>query len=641
MSQQPPPSSDGIDDISIDKAYSLALDHFKADNLIAADRLCTTIIKTHPNSIAAINLLGLIAQKINRHDQAANIFKRALNIDGNNAVLHYNLGISFYQLGNRVESVKALQKSLAINPKYIEAYSSIGNTLTELGKLDSAISNLQKAITLKADYADAHYNIAIAYKKQAKIDLAITHFTKATQITPYFKAHFNLGNTFRDMGQLENAIASYQRAIDIEPGFIGSHNNLLLTSQYLQNQTLENLYLIHSKWANEHFNSSNIPLFTSDIDRDENRKLKIGLISPDFRLHPVGYFMAGFFKHYQASMFEIVCYSDSKKDKMTDMLESYVDSWVFSKNFTDDLLAQRIVDDRIDILFDLAGHTENNRLQLFANKLAPIQISWAGYVGTTGLSAMDYLIGDKYYTPHGDDRYYSEKIIRLPDSWVCYTPPDYIPEVEQKPSTDQRQIILGNFGNPTKINSMMLEVWAQILLKIPNSNLLLIYKNMDSQTNIQRIRGYFNKAGIANNRITIEGHTPHKKLLQRYNEVDLALDTLPYSGGLTTFEALLMGVPVVTTYGATFAGRHASSILHNAGLAQLVTDSLDEYINVVENIINNPQQLKNLKNGLRQRLLNSAMCDYNKFSTDLGQQLRDAWIKWCKGEKQRKTLHPG
>ncbi|MBF0445620.1 MAG: tetratricopeptide repeat protein [Magnetococcales bacterium] len=626
MAEQQTPDTNDKQQLKVDEAYLLAIEHFNSTRFYDADILCSAIIKKVPNHIDAINLLGLIAQKINRYDLALEQFQRAINIDPNIAILYYNMGTSLYQLDRKEESVSVVKKSISMDPNYPEAYSSIGNTLTELGELDEAVENLQKAITIKPDFADAHYNLAIALKKQGKWDEAVTHFQKATNITPHFAACFNLANTFRSMGKLDEAVISYQKAIAIDHNSLKAHSNLLLCSQYLPGQSMENLFLIHKKWGDSLFCESNPPIFSHYRNITPDRPLRVGLLSPDYRLHPIGYFMAGFFKYHQVAELEIICYSDSIADELTNQLESYSDSWIFTKNFSDDQLSKQIIQDRIDILIDLAGHTENNRLQLFAKKLAPIQITWAGYVGTTGLKTMDWLIADHHYIAKDEDRYYTESIIRMPDSWVCYTPPTYVPEVAPQSAN---RFVLGNFGNPDKINEKILAVWAKILLLCPNTDLHLIYKGMDSSSNMQRINGFFANAGINTNRIILEGRIPHKELLARYNSIDLALDTIPYSGGLTTMEALWMGVPVVTTRGATFAGRHSTSILNNVGLDELVTNTLEEYLQLVIDLVSNPDKVKKHRVGLRNKIANSPLCDHKKFTVDLTKELRKVWVKWC------------
>ncbi|MBF0194983.1 MAG: tetratricopeptide repeat protein [Magnetococcales bacterium] len=785
--------------LSVDEAYKQAFSHFEAQRYTDADKLCTAILQVYPNYIAVINLLGLIAQKLNRHDLAVELFQRAISIDNNMALLYYNLATSLCPLGRIKEAIKVLhtalekqpensqitnylntlinnnktiskngsvpssakkaltkgisshkigrldeainwynksleinpenevallniglalqttgkldeaviyyQKSIFVNHNYPEAYFNLGNGLKELGKLDEAVNNYQYAIALSPNYADAYFNLGNVLKEQCKLAHAVINYQKAIAIKPdYAVVHLNLGVVFKEQGNREQAIICYQKAITCNPEYADAYSNLgaalqeqgnleeavncykkaiaikpnyaaaysnlgtalqeqgnldeavicykkaltikpyytvacsnlLFCSQYIPNQNQNNLFLLHRKYGESCFNAITSQNFSYKNNNSPNRRIHIGLVSPDLGLHPVGHFMMGFLKYHSVNELEITCYSDKKPDEMTNLLKSYSDNWVSSRTMGDDDLAQLINNDCIDILIDLAGHTVNNRLNMFIKKPAPVQISWAGYVGTTGLQAIDYIIADKFNVPENDDKFYTERIIRLPDSWLTYTPslntPKDTPRIIVEGSKER--FTLGNFGNPLKINEEMLQVWSQILLKLPNADLLFIYKGMDKPDNVKRITQYFERAGVKKDRIIIEGYLPHQEFLTRYNSVDIALDTLPYSGGITIIEALWMGVPVVTTYGDTFAGRHAASILHAVGLAELVTKNFDEYIQLVVHLVTNHQKLNRLKKGLRNKVTQSPFCDHQKFSINVTKELRKVWVEWCKKNKQ-------
>ncbi|MBF0445448.1 MAG: tetratricopeptide repeat protein, partial [Magnetococcales bacterium] len=429
--------------------------------------------------------------------------------------------------------------------------------------------------------------------------------------------------------KLEEAAECYKKAIRIKPKDPAAYSSLFLCSQYIFDQTQENLFKMHKEFANTIAVNSDINITHHIKDISPKRKLRIGLVSPDLGLHPVGYFMTGFLKHYSRDELEIICYAEHKNDELTQLLKSYCDNWCKTDGMGDSELAKVIVADKIDILIDLAGHTINNRLNTFAKKPAPIQMSWAGYVGTTGLPAMDWLIADKYYVPEDEDRFHTENVLRMPDSWVCYTPPGYIPDIKRVKPLNTNELLLGCFANPAKINAGMAAVWAKILRKHPKTKLLLLYAKMDDVANVKRVKNYFTNAGVEQSRIIVEGKMPHREFLARYNSVDLVLDTLPYSGGLTTMEALLMGVPVVTTSGNTFAGRHGQSVLMAVGLEELVVNNLDEYVKLVSELIIDPPRLEKLCLGLRERFLQSPICDCQKFTYDLTCELRRIWEKWC------------
>ena len=628
------------------KAISLQPDYAEAYNnlgnvLIKLNKYKEAIasyqkaIFLRPEFMLAHNNLGNALKDQDRLDEAIVSYQKAITLQPNHAEVYYNLGVAQKKQGELAAAVTSYQNAITIKADYAEAHSNLGNALVEQGKFAAAVNSYQKAIIVKPDYVEALNNLGNALKMQGKLAAAVTSFQHAITIKPdYAEVYCNLGGTLKEQGKLYEAISSYKKAIAIKPDLAEAHSNLLLCSQYIPDQTQENLLSLHQNSAESLFNRHVGADFCHNADLSSDRRLRIGLLSPDLRRHPVGFFLSGLLRGRPRSELEFICYSDTEPDDMTLQLQTYADGWRSIRSLGDGALVQQIVHDQIDILIDLAGHTAKNRLLTFAKRAAPIQMSWAGYVGTTGLASMDWLIADRHHVQQGEEQYYQEHIIRLPDSYVCYTPPAYLPDVieESAVPVSGERMILANFGNAAKINQNMLAVWSSILKRCPEADLLLIYKGMGDPVNLQRITNYFQKAGVAGTRIIIEGVIPHQELLARYNTVALALDTQPYSGGLTTLEALVMGVPVVTTYGATFAGRHSSSYLHTVGLAELITNDLDAYEQLVVELVTNPQRLKKLRNGLQDRTLNSPVCDQEKFALDFAMMLRKVWQKWCNNQ---------
>ena len=299
-----------------------------------------------------------------------------------------------------------------------------------------------------------------------------------------------------------------------------------------------------------------------------------------------------------------------------------------------------IVDDEIDILVDLSGHTGGNRLPVFARKPAPLQVTWAGYVGTTGLTAMDYLLSDKYSTHEDEEQYHSEKVIRMPDSYVCYDPPSYAPEVGTLPFKRNGNVTFGSFNAPSKINAEVISLWSEVLEKVPHSHLVIKYRGIGSNTNLERLSGLFEAKGISRTRVTLEGYSPHSELLARYNDIDIALDPFPYSGGLTTCEALWMGVPVVTVPGATFASRHSMSHLSTVGLPEMISVDYDDYVGLAVGLAHDIDRLSELRSGLRQKMASSPICDRQKFAEGFATHMREIWRDWClsKGGMDKASL---
>lgn len=634
-------------------------------NLVAAIEWYRKTLEIQPANPAALNNLGGALQGQGQAGAALECYQRAIASDPNHQDALSNLGAAQKDLGNLDGAVGSLQKLVAINPNQPDLYGRLGDIYKMQGKLNTAIDYFHKALSLAPDNHEILNSLGVAFKEIGELEKAVASYRQALVYKPdYADVYNNLGNVLGDLGQLDAAVANYKVAIAHNPGSVAAlnnlgvalteqcelvaaidcykkaitnaphnqtaHSNLLFTTQYLPGQSLKTLLIAHQGWAATLPANLKKQLLPHKNDPSPNRRLRLGLVSPDLGRHPVGYFMLGLIKSRPKSELEIICYSDRIADAMSKELKKHADGWLFSKALSNHDLARRINADKIDILIDLAGHTENNRLLTFAMRPAPIQISWAGYVGTTGLATMDYLLADNHYVHRGEEQYYTEQIIRLPDSWVCYTPPEYAAiTTPQAVNSKERGVMLGNFGSPAKINSEMLEVWADILKKIPDASLLLKYRGMDNPSNIKRIKEQLAKKDIVESRIIIEGKTPHPEFLGRYHDVDIALDTLPYSGGLTTFEALWMGVPVVSVVGDTFAGRHSTSILNTLGLSELVASDLAGYVELVVELATNRKKLQLIRAGLSQRLLNSPLCNHEKFSQDLSRKLRKVWQKWC------------
>jgi predicted O-linked N-acetylglucosamine transferase (SPINDLY family) len=349
----------------------------------------------------------------------------------------------------------------------------------------------------------------------------------------------------------------------------------------------------------------------------------VGFVSPDLGRHPVGYLLVRVLENLGL---ETICYSDRvAQDDMTCRLQAAATQWRDVLGLSDERLAEQIRADAVDILFDLAGHTAHNRLLALARKPAPIQITWLGYVGTTGLAAMDYILADRYEIPPESEVYYREKVLRLPDGYVCFDAPEEAPPVGPLPAMAQGGVTFGCFNNLAKITPQAMRVWAEILRRVPQSRLVLKYRGLEGEGFRRELLERLAAERIDAARVELLGRSPRRELLADYNRIDLALDPFPYSGGLTTCEALWMGVPVVTCPGETFASRHALSHLSNAGLTETIAHDLDEYVELAVALAGDLPRLAGLRAGLRQRMAASPLCDAERFVDNLASLLQDVW----------------
>ena len=668
------------------QSLELAVQHQSAGRLSEAESLYKQILQADPNQPIALHLLGLIAHQMGKNDIAVELINKAITSKPGHAEPHSNLGNALQELGKLDEAVENYKKAIAIKPDYHEAHSSLGNTFQGLGKTDEAIASYNKAIAIKSDFAEAHYNLgnalqglgktgeaveslralkdlrkidkalksynkAIAIKPDfaeahsnlgiilqglGKIDEAVESFNKALTTKPHYaEAHSNLGNALQGIGELDGAVASYKQAVAIKPENTTYHSNLLQTEQYRLGQNQKKLYKLHKDWDERHAQRFKA-IWPKHLNTpNPDRILRIGFVSPDLGRHPVGYFLVRFLENINETEIKTIIYSDRIADDLTYRIKAASSLWRDVKGISDDLLSKIIVGDEIDILFDLTGHSAKNRLLLFARKPAPIQVSWAGYVGTTGLSSIDYLLSDIHSTPVGEEKYYSEKIILMPDGWLCYDPPNYAPVVGSSPYKKNGNMTFCSFSNPVKINEEVISVWARIMNKVENSHLLIKYKGINSTSNIERLTTKFAFKGVDKSRLVLEGASPHVDLLARYNDVDIALDTFPYSGGLTTFEALWMGVPVITVPGQTFASRHSLSHLSAIGLPELVAKDKDDYVRLAVELAGSTERIAKLRAGLRSRMTNSPICDGEKFARNFTTAMQRIWCEWCLAQDRR------
>ena len=355
-------------------------------------------------------------------------------------------------------------------------------------------------------------------------------------------------------------------------------------------------------------------------------RLRLGFVSPDLGRHPVGYFLVRALENLSPAQHEIICYSDRVlHDDLTRRLQAAAAQWRDVKCLSDQRLAEQIREDGVDVLFDLAGHTGDNRLLVFARKPAPVQITWIGYEGTTGLEAIDYLLADRYMVPEGAERYYRESVLRMPEGYLCYDPPDAAPPVSPLPSLSKGYTPFGSFNNPAKITSEVVAVWARILRRAPAARLVLKYRGLGDPNVKRRYLDLFAAHDIAPQRIELLPASSYAEYLATYHQIDVALDPFPFSGSATTCEALWMGVPVITCPGETFASRHSLSHLSNLGLTETIARDFDEYVELAASLAGDLPRLAALRGNLRQRMAASPLCQGKRFATNFASLLHDVW----------------
>ncbi len=651
--------------MEIEAKYRAAFEDHRAGKLEAAEGGCAEILKLAPGHADSLHLLGLIAWQRGDREVAAKLVERAIDSDPARPAFHNNLGNILTGVGKLAEAVAAYARALALAPDQpglttnlgvaqlllgrvqeagesfqaslnrdasdVEALFNLGVVRHEQGRFEEATACFRRVQELSPEYPGIHTNLGILLHLQGEIGAAVECFANEVQgNAPSAKAYNNLGAARQDQGRLEDAMACYRAALELEPDYASARSNVLVAMQYRSGITLDGLATAHAEFEREHAAPLRAEWKQQAFDFDPERCLRIGFISPNFCQHPVGHFVIHAVENLDRERFQAVCYSDRPVyDELTQRFAAASSLWRETRTLTDAGLAEQVRADRIDILFDLAGHTAKNRLLVCARRAAPVQITWADYVGTTGLAAMDYLLADRYEVPSEAEAFYTERILRMPNGYVCYDSPAYAPAVSPLPAMTQGLVTFGSFNYRPKISLEIVAAWAKILQQVPMSRLVLKNRGMNDVTVSGPLMAEFAKRGIDPQRIELQGWSPHAALLAEYQRVDVALDTFPYNGGLTTCEALWMGVPVITCSGETFASRHGLSHLSNAGLTETITSNLDQYVQVAMSLASDLPRLKELRSGLRSRMAASTLCDGRRFAQDLMKILREAWRRRC------------
>ncbi|MEJ0093674.1 MAG: tetratricopeptide repeat protein [Methylocella sp.] len=607
------------------------MENGKAEEAAACYR---RVLILEPNHAGAHYSLALALQARGRLDNAASSYRQALAAQPDFSAARYNLGFILQSQRKLNDAATAFEGVLAVQSDLAQAHVSLGNVRHLQGQLDAAAASFEQAIALRPDYAEAHMNLGNVRKDQGPLGEAAAHHEKALALRPDFaEAHTNLAIVLQIQGRLDEAIAHLERALSLRPDLADARSKLLLYLNYRSDLSMEALFSEHRRWDEFHGRQAGQAASFPVRDPDPDRRLRIGYVSGDFHTHPVGYFLTKVLESHNKSAFETFCYSNGDaNDDATARLRAAADHWRSIARLSDADAATLISRDGVDILVDLSGHTGANRLAMFAGRVAPLQVSWLGYVATTGLASIDYLLMDPSTAPAGAERWCSEALVRLPHGRLCYAAPDYAPTPVPPPSLKGEPFTFGSFNNIAKIGPEVVTLWSAVLRAAPQSRLLLKWASLADETARRRLSDAFLAEGIDLERVELRGFSPHKEMLAEYGEIDVALDPFPFCGALTTCEALWMGVPVVTLPQERPASRQTLSFLDVLGLSELAASSSAEYIAIAAALAADPERLTNLRASLRTRMAAFPLCDGAVFTGALEAAYREMWRRKCAGE---------
>ncbi|MET3556429.1 tetratricopeptide repeat protein [Burkholderia sp. 567] len=578
--------------------------------------------------------LGRSLRSMNDFDGAARLFERACEIDPGYAPAWCRLGELRCQQGEYEESLRLCRHAIELDPELADAYNFLGLAYHNLDRMAASELSHRHAIDLNPDDADAHHNLAAALFRLDKLDEAMSEYRIAQELgVDPVKIQLTLGDILWAKRDFTGAVAAFREAVEHDP---------------------------HRAYARLLFNMSSSPAFAPEEwvvdaqrygdylardarllshDREQRarqargRPLRVGFVSGDLRQHPVGIFLESVLAHLDRTRIEPHAYvTFVVEDDVTARLKSGFASWKKLTCLNRDQAARMIHDDGIDVLVDLAGHTNWSGLPVFAHRPAPVQASWLGFFATTGCRAIDYFIGDPHTLPADEAHHFVEQPWHLPDSYLCFTPPAYDVAVGPLPMATNGGVTFGCFGKLTKISDDVIALWSRLLHALPDARLMLKAHELGASDLNRATLERFARHGIGAHQLILEGGSPRAEYFNAYNRIDIALSPFPYPGGTTTAEALWMGVPVIGMKGGRFVTHICESLLHAAGMGDWIAADEDAYLAKAIAFAGDRDALAALCATLRERTLASPLCDAARFARNLEDAFHGMWARYVAGD---------
>jgi predicted O-linked N-acetylglucosamine transferase (SPINDLY family) len=650
--------------VTISQAFDLAVVQHRAGRLPEAETLYRQILSLQSEHVGALHMLGVLCNQLGRNEAAVDLIVRAVALNPSDPTAHSNLGAVLRDLGRLDQAIAACRQAVALDPQNAASHNNLGNVLNDLGQCEEAVACYLRALEIRPNYWQALHNMGTALRNAGQFEQAITAHRQALTMDGGFagayvelsaalsdmgrleeaeaacrqaislqpdawRAWINLGGILLQLGRLDEAADCHRQAMKLKPDSASAHSSLISGLHYNPRYDARAIAQEQRKWAVRHEEPLKRFIRPHHNDRDRHRRLRIGYVSPDFRDHVVGRNVLPLMRHHNREQFEITCYAQVwHRDAMTLAFQQATHRWRNIVGASDHDVAAMIREDGIDLLIDLALHTAHNRLQVFALKPAPVQMTWAGYPGNTGLSTIDYRVSDPYLDPpEADESLYTEKTLRLPDSFWCYDPHEgrAVP-VSPLPALSRGTVTFGSLNNFCKVNADVLNLWAQVLRQVEGSRLILLARTGSCR---QRTLEVLTRAGVREDRIQFVDVLPRRHYFELYHQIDIGLDTFPYNGHTTSLDSLWMGVPIVTLAGKTVVSRAGLSQHSNLGLAGFVTHTSKEFVRTAISWAADLPRLAELRTLLRPKMLQSPLMDAPRFAGNMEALYRQTWQTWC------------
>jgi len=646
--------------------YNLGLAYFALSEMKMAIDVWKQLIELDPDFIDAYANIGYAYIQLNEFQKAQEILSQGHNKNSNNQLILLNLATVYHRKDEFDIARQYYETLLSINSNHIQALKSYGKLLYKTGDLIEAINCLIHLSEIEPDCVDTWYDLGCVYQDNSQEEHAIQCFkTILTLDSGVLKAYYNLGNIEKNKGQLTSAKKYYQTALEINPVFVeilvlkgllyldmADFKNafyfiqkamrlkkdldskissiFLYCLNFLPDYSRFQIYNFHLKWGDEMIKNCNYQF--SHQNYKQNHPIRIGYVSPDFRVHSVAYFILPVLQNHDSKHFKIYIYANvGRADHMTEKIRQHCHIFRNILGLKTKTAAQMIYQDQVDILIDLAGHTYHNRLDIFAMKPAPIQMTYLGYPGSTGLTTIDYRLTDSVADPEENSTYYTESLIKIEPPFICYQPPDNTPEISELPLNINGYITFGSFNYLGKTNDVVIQLWIKLLKQIPDARLILKSRPFHDRQVCQKFHEKFVSNGIHQDRLDFRGAESYiKEHLRHYSDIDIALDAFPYNGTTTTCESLWMGVPVLTITGGFHASRVGTTLLQSLGLTDWIADDEADFIQKAYLFSKQPHLLSALRQQLRNIMNLSDLCNGQLHAFKLESAYRDILLGYEK-----------
>lgn len=582
-----------------------------------------------PHAPKALLNRAIILQELHRPLEALASFDQALAFQPQDASAHTCRGTVLQELHRPAEALESHDRALGLQPNHVDALLNRGVALMDLDRPAEALESLDRCLALQPRQADALMNRGNALVQLRRLGEALESFDQSLALRPNnTDTLMNRGLALHLMGRHEDAIADLDRVLAIQPRLAKAHSAKIFMLDYLPDLTFER----HQEERKRYFHAqvTGVPKAAAFFrnDRRAHRPLVVGYVSSDFKRHSAAASFWPVIKHHDKAAFHVICYSGVLvEDVQSRTFQETAQGWVRAFELSDEALAERIKKDKVDILVDLSGHSTGNRLPVFALKPAPIQVTAWGHSGGTGLPMMDYQFTDPVHIPAKVRPLFAEVSVDLP-SCITFEPPAYAPDLKPLPALAKGYVTFGSLNRFSKITPSLLDSWARILRAVPHSRMLLKDGLFDDWTVRRAIEALFNKRGIASERLELRGHTSHEGHLAAYGDVDIVLDTFPQNGGITTWEALWMGAPVVAMLGGHPSCRISASILTAVGLGDWVQANEAAYEAEAIRRAGDLVALSLFRHGIRTRIAGSQAGNPARYTLAVEAAYRGMWERW-------------